>query len=391
MTELTISLLGAGSCFMVDLIDYNFWQEYKARKKVERAFGNGQDDVLMREDAHAPDNVPQRQEPSMHTENAADTQPVMTPLHSSDVAQGGTVDTVASHHSHAQQPDVQQPSVPQSPVQQPPVPPEEVVVLLPIDEFIDCVIPIEFDHVTRGDKILAEIQSLRRVGNKPVHFVGQSQSGAREVIVHAGNYSQLYAGVQLVSRSGALNELEYSELVMKLRQIADNLNGHPDIPDMQHVMDAGQDLHHFVTEHDAQLSVNVHTNDSPWELSTLLAALTKHGFAARPDGRLVMLDGDGGALFTLSMNSTAADQVTKRITLLLDVSCVAPERHGFQTMVACAKSLALRLGGTVVDDSNQILNDTTLAEIEQQVAMFYQSMQAADIPAGSVRALRLFS
>ena len=403
MTELTMSLLGAGSCVIVAVVAYNFWQEYKARKKVERAFGNGQDDVLMRNDTHAAGETLQRHEPSLHAGTPGAGNPAAA-------AHSGSGTAHASQQQRAQTPSAANPEdaesgsghadhdggAPHQGVQpqtehagqDKALAPKSAPVAgpLPIDEFIDCVIPLEFEHPVRGEKILTEIQSLRRVGNKPVHFVGEHHPGVREVITHAGIYTQLYAGVQLVSRSGALNELEYSELLMKLRQIADNLNAHPDLPDMQHVMDAGRDLHH-----DAQLSVNVHTNDSPWEIQTLLAALTKHGFSSRPDGRMAMMDGEGGPLFTLSTNSNAAEQVTRRITLLLDVPCVAAERHGFNAMVACAKSLALRLGGTVVDDGNQILDDATLSDIEGQVGMFYAAMQAADIPAGSTRALRLFS
>lgn len=362
MTDLDLTLWGAGGAAILAVVFYNFWKEYNAKKNVERAFGQHQDDVLMQPDDRggnaslkedgATQYAAQRHEPSLHgqSESVIDPQP----------------------HS----PSANSESEPRP---------------LPVDEFIDCVITLEFDSPIRGDKILSEIQSFRRVGNKPVHFVGVNTEEKREIISNAASYMQLLAGVQLVMRGGPLNELEYSELVTKLRQVADNLSAHPDIPDMKHVIDAARDLHLFVSEHDAQLSVNVHTNGAPWDMSTLLAALEKKGFKARPDGRLVMLDGDNGTLFTLSTNCSVSDQETKRITLLLDVPCVAPARSGFNAMVACAKSLAARLDGTVVDDGNAALSDDTLNQIQEQVESFYSSMQAAEIPAGSIRALRIFS
>ncbi|MHA0111103.1 cell division protein ZipA C-terminal FtsZ-binding domain-containing protein, partial [Klebsiella pneumoniae] len=60
-------------------------------------------------------------------------------------------------------------------------------------------------------------------------------------------------------------------------------------------------------------------------------------------------------------------------------------------LVACAKSLSARLGGVIVDDSDQPLTDETLSDIAEQVAAFYSAMESAEIPAGSTRALRLFS
>jgi hypothetical protein len=44
-----------------------------------------------------------------------------------------------------------------------------------------------------------------------------------------------------------------------------------------------------------------------------------------------------------------------------------------------------------VDDGNQVLPDAALEEIAQQVLAFYDDMQKWNIPAGSTRALRLFS
>ncbi len=111
----------------------------------------------------------------------------------------------------------------------------------------------------------------------------------------------------------------------------------------------------------------------------------------RPDGRYVMPDGEGGHLFALSTNVTMAAETTSRLTLLLDVPCVAPVRDGFGAMVACARTLVSRLDATIVDDSNVRLSDVALAEISGQVNDFYQEMEAADIPAGSTRAMRLFS
>jgi len=260
-----------------------------------------------------------------------------------------------------------------------------------VDPLIDCLLPLSLEAPVRGDKILPVLQTLRLVGNKPVHFIGLHVNGDWEPITHGGVYTKMQGGVQLASRSTALNELEYSELVTRLRGVADEIGAEPEVPDMMEVMAEARNLHRFVAGHDAQLGVNLHTNGAPWAISTLLFALEKQGFDVRPDGRFVMPDGDGSYLFSLSTNVTLAEETTSRLTLLLDVPCVAPARDGFGAMVACAKALVGRLDATIVDDYNQALSDAALAEIAGQVQEFYQEMDAADIPAGSTRALRLFS
>lgn len=371
MTDLQASLIAIGGAIVVGVISYNKWHEYKARKSVQRAFSSEPDDVLMdagaaskvAKGAHSGTAVDERQEPTFSTPRSE----------RADQADGiGDDERMDAEVAVELVQALQQKE-------------------LPVDELVDCIIPLSLVGAVRGEKILPTLQTLRHVANKPIHFIGQRDDGEWESIAHGGVYSALRAGVQLANRSGALNELEYSELVMRLRQVADDLEAEPDIPDMTNVMVTARALQQFISQYDAQLSVNIVSNGAPWAINALLAALERQGFDVRPDGRLVMPDGDGGILFMLSTNETLAAETTARLTLLLDVPCVVPERDGFGAMSACANVLAARLGGVIVDDSNQPLSGHALDQIAAQVDSFYADMAAADIPAGSTRAVRLFS
>ncbi|MES2025499.1 MAG: cell division protein ZipA C-terminal FtsZ-binding domain-containing protein [Pseudomonadota bacterium] len=365
MTDLQTSLIVIGGAIVVGVISYNKWQEHKAKKSVERAFSSSHDDVLMATEDRAPASDLERHEPTFTAtdyDDAAPVNQVEQEVHI-EAESDAPVDLIQAAEEKE----------------------------LPVDYLIDCTIPLALSTQLRGEKILPALQSLRHVGSKPVHFAGQHIDGGWEAVTHGGIYKSLMAGVQLANRSNALNELEYSEFVMRLRQIADDFDADPDVPDMAEVMVTARSLHHFVTEYDAKLSVNVQTNGAPWSVTTLLAALERQGFDVRPEGRLVMPDGDGGVLFSLSTNVTLAEETTSRLTLLLDVPAVSPARDGFGAMTACARSLAARLDGTVVDDGSQPLSDASLNEIAGQLEVFYADMEAADIPAGSNRALRLFN
>lgn len=347
MTDLQLSLIAAGGVLIVGVFSYNKWQEIKARKSVERAFAGGQDDVLMQGGG--------RQEPNLaHHEGMSAEQVQELPATAS-----------STHPAKAQE--------------------------LPIDGLIDCVIPLSVEGPLRGEKLIPVLQSLRHVGNKPVHYVGLRVNGGWEPVAHGVQYSQLKLGVQMASRSTALNELEYSELITRMRQVADEIGAEPEVPDMMDVMARARSLHQFVVEHDAQLGINLQSNGAPWAINTLLIALEKQGFDVRPDGRFVMPDGEGGFLFSLSTNVTVAAETTSRLTLLLDVPCVAPAKDGFGAMAACARALAERLDASIVDDGNQLLLDAALDEIASQVQSFYSEMETSQIPAGSTRALRLFN
>jgi hypothetical protein len=383
MTDFQMSLIAAGGVFVVGVITYNKWQEYKARKSVERAFSSDHDDVLMR----SGDTPVVRQEPVLDladapAADAAFGEPVPLEPSLAPAAAAGAGATAASAPAPATLGDLPG-SVPGTPATQ--------LAESLVDPLIDCMIPLALEGAARGDKILPVLQTLRRVGNKPIHFIGMHVNGDWEPITHGGVYTALQAGVQMATRSTALNELEYSELVTRLRVVADEIGAEPEVPDMIEVMGEARTLQKFVGGHDALLGVNLTSNGAPWAISTLIGALENQGFDVRPDGRFAMPDGDGGVLFTLSSNVTLGADTTPRLTLLLDVPCVAPARDGFGTMITCAKELVLRLDATIVDDFDQPLSDEALAEIKGQVQEFYQEMDASDIPAGSTRALRLFS
>ena len=375
MTDLQTSLFFIGGVIIVGVISYNKWQEYKAKKSVERAFSSSHDDVLMASPL-TPTSAEMSSEPlARHEPRLFDAESADRPVTAADIAQDVELTAEQLAIEPATMAEVRQKEMPE----------------LPIDALIDCMIPLVLDAPVRGDKVLPVLQKLRHVGNKPVNFIGEDSHGEWEPIAHGGVYSNLMAGVQMANRSTALNEIEYSELVMSLRRVCDDLGAEPDVPDMTEVMQSARALHQFVAEHDAQLGVNIQSKGAPWAISTLLSALTRQGFDARPDGRLVMSDGDSGILFSLSTNASQAQETTSRLTLLLDVPRVAQARDGYGAMVACARSLASRLNGVVVDDSNQPLVDAQLVEIESQVDAFYHDMDSAEIPAGSTRALRLFS
>lgn len=355
MTDLQISLMGIGGVIVAGVIVYNKLHERKIRKNVERAFAGGPDDVLM---SPQPDKDEPRVEPTLEGLDA---------LEAGSRAEPSLADFVE----------------------------EQAERELPVDERIDCIVPLQPEEPVRGERILPMLHSMRHVGSKPVNFIGLPEGApdepeAWEAITHGGVYRSLRAGVQLANRSGPLNELEYSELVMRLRQIGDGIGANPEAPDMQQVMTAARTLFQFVSDHDARLSINVRSKAASWSIATIHATLDRLGFDLRPDGNFVMRDPEGGILYFISTNVTPAAESTSALTLLLDVPCVQPQRGAFAAMVSCGKSLCQRLDGVLVDDSGTPLPDPFIEEIAGQVDEFCREMQAADIPAGSTRALRLF-
>lgn len=381
MIQLQESLIGLGVVVVAGVIAYNKWQEWRAKKSVEQAFSTAQDDVLMADGQPA-----QRQEP------------VLTPFEGPDVVVGhapnvtdgvsdDSLDRAVADATHAADASARHQPAASATASSSTTP----IRRSPLDPAIDCIIPVLLEAPLRGERLVQAFQHLHLVGSKPVRVAGLREDGDWEAAAVGGIYTQLQVGVQLATRSGPLTELEFSELASRLDQMADDLGASPDLPEMSEVVSRAREVHHLLLEFDAQLSINVRSNAAPWAMSTLKPALQRQGMELRPDGKLVMPDGEGGLLFSVNANTNPSDDSSNKITLLLPVALVAPDRGGFKAMTAFAKSLATRLSGTVVDDEGQPLPDASIAEIAEQVADFYRAMAQAGIPAGSHLAQRLFA
>ncbi len=383
MTELQASLIAIGAVIVVGVIAYNKWTEWRAKNSVENAFSDMPDDVLMgggKAHHSSHDDVAHEHSDDEHDHSAHDEHHQQ---HEHDHA---------DHADYIEQDDHQHVTTQATRTAQ--AEPLEFIHATaktsPLDPVVDCIIPLALEHPLRGEKIIAAFQSLRFVGNKLVQVIGETESGSLEPVAHGGAYHSLQVGVQMASRLSPLSELEYSELVLGLNNMGDELGSMPDIPDMSQVISDARRLHQFIQEFDVQLSVNVRSKGMPWLVATMRPALQRQGLDLRPDGRLIMSDGDGGLLFSISMNATPADDSTKMMTLLLPVPMVESQRLAFEAMTAFAKSLASRLSGEVIDDSGQPLNDASLDAIAAQVKDFYHAMEDYGVTAGSSAAKRLF-
>ena len=138
---------------------------------------------------------------------------------------------------------------------------------LQLDALIDACATITVDAPVAGDVVLAHLPSKRHVGSKLVIVEGlDSETGAWESPAPARRYGELQAGVQLASRTGALNEIEYSEFVQRMQTFAEAIGASIDPPDMLDVMARARELDAFASQHDAQLAVHLHARGAAWSI-----------------------------------------------------------------------------------------------------------------------------
>jgi FtsZ-interacting cell division protein ZipA len=266
-----------------------------------------------------------------------------------------------------------------------------------IDEEIHAVIALALEQPLAGERILAASHALRHAGRQTVTLWGASERGWCRVAA-GERFTALIVAVQLANRSGPINEIEYSEFVARLQQAAEQIAASCDVPDMMETVARARALDARCAPLDAQIGVTVAHLESQWPAEVIDQRARELGLVLRPDGHYHALLADGHTLFTLQNAEGTGfrdDQLgslrTGRLTLVLDLPCTPRGMEPFTRMAAAAQSLAERLGGILVDDQLRTLTAPMLAGITRQIEPVYERLEAAGVPAGSPRALALFS
>ncbi len=269
-----------------------------------------------------------------------------------------------------------------------------------IDALIDAIAAIQLESPVSGELAVAHAPTSRRAGTKPMLLEGlDAETGEWETPVHERRYSEFQAGVQLANRSGALNEIEYSEFVHKVQSFADGVGGMADFPDMLDVVARARELDQFAQGTDAQLSLQLRSNGVAWSVHYVQQVASRHGFVpgALP-GRLVMpgvADGDPPML-VLSFDSQAAladdpQAVLKELTLSLDVAQTAEVSEAFPAWHSAATALCAELNATIVDENGVPVTLHAFDAIGKELKQLYSQLEDRDLQAGSPAARRLFS
>jgi len=134
-----------------------------------------------------------------------------------------------------------------------------------LDALIAVMAPILVEAPVSGEAALAAMPATRRAGSKPFAVEGLNvSSGAWETPFAGQRYSAFQAGVQLANRTGALNQIEFSEFVIKAQAFADAIDGQPEFPDMLDEVARARELDNFASAHDAQLSFTLRAKNTAW-------------------------------------------------------------------------------------------------------------------------------
>ncbi len=270
-----------------------------------------------------------------------------------------------------------------------------------LDALIDALTSIELDGPVSGDAALAAMPSTRRAGSKPFAIEGLNEATGQWEVPRAGQrYSAFQAGVQLANRTGPLNEIEYSEFVVKVQAFADAVNGVAEVPEMLDEVARARELDQFASEHDAQLGFTLRAKNAAWSPGYVQQFASRLGFVAGPiPGRMVLPAATAGSppVLGLSFDTQAAladdpaQSALRELTLSLDVPHVHRSEQPFMRMRDAAIALAASMEGIITDDNGHVIRSEGLDVIGADLEQLYDTLDSRDLSAGSPQARRLFS
>lgn len=269
------------------------------------------------------------------------------------------------------------------------------------DALIDVLTLIEIEAPVSGDAALAAMPTTRRVGTKLYSIEGlHAETGEWEQVRAGQRYSAFQAGLQLANRLGPMNEIEFSEYVVKTQAFADAVDGTPEFPEMLQEVARGRELDQFATQHDAQLSFTLRARDLPWSPGFVQQNAARLGFVPGViPGRMVISASEVGLppILGLSYDPQAAladdptQAAVRKVVLMLDVPQVDRTQEPFPRMCQVAAELARAMDGAITDDDGRPLSDAALQAIARDLQSLYDTLDARDLSAGSPQARRLFS
>ena len=363
MSDLQLSLFVIGAVVVGAVFLYNALQERKLRRRLQQAFGGTRDDVLLRAGVESA-MVDGRREPQF------------VPAES---ARGEEEDAEPSRPAAA----------------------DETTAGVEFDAALDYV--AEIDAVAPfTDAAIAELMSKIASCGKPARIAAfEARSGSWEEVARGagGRYSRLRLALQLVNRGGPVNATQLAAFCDAVRHCAEKMGARTTCPDAPAALQLARDIDIFCAKVDVAIGVNiVAQGDALFAGTRIRAQAEAAGFKLEPDGVFHFRNDQRQTLFTLDNHEPAPflpEQIksisTRGITLLLDVPRVANGGEVLERMLEIAAGFAVAIGGCLVDDNRTELSEAGISRIKEQVRSIQAAMAARDVPAGSARALRLFS
>ena len=368
MSDLQVSLLIIGVVVVGGVTAFNWFQQWRLRRRLEDAFGEKHEDVLLRERPARP--AEDRLEPQLGGTQRVEPS-IAAPPHTAPAAAEAHIELAATL---------------------PPVP--------GFDADIDFIVALDAAEPISAAG-LAELHTKATACGRRFRIAGYSFAGREweeASRLSGGRYAHLRLALQLVNRKGPVDLGALTTFCAAAQECGERYFATATCPDIEAGLTRAREIDAFCADVDIAIGVNVVATSGKFNGTRIRSIAESSGFKLEPEGMFHYRDESRQTLFTLDNHEPAPflpEQVkhlsTGGITLLLDVPRVADGQAALELMLALGAELAQELGGALVDDNRVPLNDNAVHTIKQQLQAIHTKMEARGMPPGSERALRLFS
>jgi hypothetical protein len=235
------------------------------------------------------------------------------------------------------------------------------------DERVDYIIALRIPMGVPAAAVLEGWRAIEQRFPRRVLLAASGATGWRRISQgDFGSFTSLRAALQLVSRAGVIADTELLEFRSQVETLAARMRAEISSPEMRESLERARQLDKLCADTDIQVAFHV---------------IGEHLAADAVDRAIGEI-------------REAPYEVARRadgVTLILDIPRSADVVRAYEAMTRMAKHLAATLGGRVVDDRGNALDDRALAAIEAQIEPMRRQLAEGGIQPGGPLALRLFS
>lgn len=331
MSDLQIGLIALGVVLIGLVLAFNWWQDRRARERMQAHFPEGEHDPLL---GAAGGAAPAgRREPGMAASAAEES--------------------------------------------------EEA------DPTCEAVIDVGFAQPVPGPQLRDALEGLTHSVGKPVRVLVMRDSGTHTSQLRADeSYGSLQLTVLLANRQGALTDIGWSHLWSAAQTLAQRFDGTVEGPEQEQVLSQANQLDALCASLDAQVVLGIKPAMSR-PIEDVEPVVRETGFVMYGD-QLAWMSETGLPRFTLALVPNAERRI-ERIDLVLDVPNCQIDEQAFSRMAGVGRDLASRLNAQLLDEQGNAVMPQADAAIDKQVLEMHQALDRTGFQAGAIRTLRLFS
>ncbi len=269
------------------------------------------------------------------------------------------------------------------------------------DPRIDYVVELSFSAPVAASRLIElwKAHEHRYAARAILACSGDGMAWSRFARGESSAVQAFRAGLQLVTRDGTVSEAELIEFRAAVETLAAATGAAVSAPEIKPSVEAARELDRFCGDSDIQVVFHVTAPaDGSLAGSKIRAVAEASGLVLDDDGRFALRSDAGQIVFALCARdgtrfetATMKDAALPGVSLSLDVPRVPDLRRSFHSMAGFARQLAAVLGGSLVDDNGNSLDDRAVAAISAQLDAVRGAFDAKGIATGSAEALRLFS